>query len=203
MKLVGMLDSPFVRRAFISGRMLGIPFEHQSLSVLRQVEEFRALNPLVKAPTLVFDDGEVMVDSSQIITLFESLAAPGSSLLPAAPADRRRCLQLTGFGLAAAEKALHRVLETRIRPKEARFPEWLARTERQLRDTWAMIDARVGDADWLCGDAPTQADITVAVAWRFTHHSSPGLIADGDFPHVAALAANAETLPAFVAADFT
>ena len=83
MKLVGMLDSPFVRRAFISGRMLGIPFEHQSLSVLRQVEEFRALNPLVKAPTLVFDDGEVMVDSSQIITLFESLAAPGSSLLAA------------------------------------------------------------------------------------------------------------------------
>lgn len=203
MKLVGMLDSPFVRRTFISGRMLGIPFEHQALSVLRHVDEFRAINPLLKAPTLVCDDGEVLVDSSQIITLFESLAAPGTSLLPADPDARRRCLQLTGFGLAAAEKALHRYLETRVRPKETRFPAWLERTERQLSDTWAMIDARVGDADWLCGDAPTQADITVAVAWRFTHHSSPGLIADGDFPHVAALAANAETLPAFVAADFT
>jgi glutathione S-transferase len=31
----------------------------------------------------------------------------------------------------------------------------------------------VGDSDWLCGDRPTQADITVAVAWRFTHYSAP------------------------------
>ena len=63
MKLVGMLDSPFVRRTFISARMLGVPFEHQSLSVFRNFAEFHAINPLVKAPTLVLDDGGVMVDS--------------------------------------------------------------------------------------------------------------------------------------------
>ncbi len=31
MKIVGLLDSPFVRRTVITARMLGIPFEHQSL----------------------------------------------------------------------------------------------------------------------------------------------------------------------------
>jgi len=61
----------------------------------------------------------------------------------------------------------------------------------------------VGQDDWLCGDRPTQADITVAVAWRFTHHTAPGLVDDSDYPHLAGLAAQAEGLPAFRAADFT
>ena len=52
MKIVGLLDSPFVRRSVITARMLGIPFEHQSLSVFRNFDEFHAINPLTKAPTL-------------------------------------------------------------------------------------------------------------------------------------------------------
>lgn len=203
MKLVGMLDSPFVRRSFITARMLGIPFEHQSLSVFRNFAEFHAINPLVKAPTLVLDDGEVMADSSQIIAWFERIAAPGKSLLPADAAGYRRCLQLVGFGLAAAEKSVHRYYETHVRPDTARYPAWVERADGQIRDTYALIDQYVGDADWLCGAAPTQADITVAVAWRFTRFTLPGLADDSDYPHLAALAARAEALPAFIAARFS
>ena len=54
MKLIGMLDSPYVRRTAISLQLLGVPFEHQSLSVFRTYDEFRRINPVVKAPTLVF-----------------------------------------------------------------------------------------------------------------------------------------------------
>jgi len=36
MKLVGMLDSPFVRRVAISFDWLGLRFEHQSLSVFQR-----------------------------------------------------------------------------------------------------------------------------------------------------------------------
>lgn len=203
MKLVGMLDSPFVRRTFISARMLGVPFEHQSLSVFRNFAEFHTINPLVKAPTLVLDDGGVMVDSSLIIDWFERTAAPGKSLLPADAARLQRCLQLTGWGLAAAEKSVQRYYETKVRPEEARSPDWIDRVTGQIRDTYALIDRHVGQDDWLCGDRPTQADITVAVAWRFTHHTAPGLVDDSDYPHLAGLAAQAEGLPAFRAADFT
>jgi glutathione S-transferase len=31
MQLIGMLDSPFVRRVAISLQMLGLPFEHRSI----------------------------------------------------------------------------------------------------------------------------------------------------------------------------
>jgi glutathione S-transferase len=61
MKLIGMLDSPYVRRVAISLQLLGIRFEHQSLSVFGGFDEFRRINPLVKAPTLSCDDGDVLI----------------------------------------------------------------------------------------------------------------------------------------------
>jgi len=37
MQLIGMLDSPFVRRVAISLRLLDLPFEHRFLSVFRHM----------------------------------------------------------------------------------------------------------------------------------------------------------------------
>jgi glutathione S-transferase len=62
MQLVGMLDSPYVRRVAISLRLLGLPFAHRPVSVFSGFEAFRAINPVVKAPTLVCGDGTVLMD---------------------------------------------------------------------------------------------------------------------------------------------
>ena len=75
MQLIGMLDSPYVRRTAISLRLLGQPFEHRSISVFRQFDAFAAINPVVKAPSLVCDDGEVLMDSGLILDYAERLAA--------------------------------------------------------------------------------------------------------------------------------
>ncbi|PTT75208.1 glutathione S-transferase, partial [Pelomonas sp. HMWF004] len=45
MKLIGMLDSPFVRRVAISMRLLGLPFEHAAISVFRGFDQFQQINP--------------------------------------------------------------------------------------------------------------------------------------------------------------
>lgn len=111
MQLIGMLDSPYVRRTAISLRMLGIPFAHRPLSVFRDFDTFRKLNPLVKAPTLVCDDGCVLVDSTLIIDYIETLA--GRSLLPAAPDARRAALRWVGLALVACEKAVQHYYETK------------------------------------------------------------------------------------------
>ncbi|MDO2043826.1 glutathione S-transferase N-terminal domain-containing protein, partial [Escherichia coli] len=55
MQLIGMLDSPFVRRVAIALRLLDLPYEHRPLSVFRNFEAFSLFNPMVKAPTLVLD----------------------------------------------------------------------------------------------------------------------------------------------------
>ena len=85
MKLIGMLDSPYVRRVAISLQLLGLRFEHQSLSVFRGFAEFQGINPVVKAPTLICDDGEVLMDSTLIIEYAEALARP-RTLMPTARA---------------------------------------------------------------------------------------------------------------------
>ena len=60
MKLIGMLDSPYVRRVAVTLQLMGLKFEHQSLSVFSTYDQFRAINPVVKAPTLLADDGTVV-----------------------------------------------------------------------------------------------------------------------------------------------
>lgn len=51
MQLIGMLDSPYVRRVAIAFHELNLPYEHRPLSVFRDVDEYVKINPLIKAPT--------------------------------------------------------------------------------------------------------------------------------------------------------
>ena len=104
MQLIGMLDSPYVRRTAISLRLLGLPFEHRPISVFRQFDEFAAINPVVKAPSLVCDDGEVLMDSGLILEYAERLAAPRASLVPKDVREAQHDLRLTGLALAGVRE---------------------------------------------------------------------------------------------------
>ncbi len=198
MKLIGMLDSPFVRRAAITLKLKGISFEHQSLSVFRNFDEFQSINPLVKAPTLIGDEGWQMVDSSMIIDWAESVGS-GASLMPSEPAARLRTLQLLGLALTACEKSVQIVYEGK-RAESHRDQDWLTRIKDQLTAAYAALEREAsGRNSWLVGDTLTQADITVAVAWGFTQLMQPELIQAADHPALAVLSARAEQLPEFAA----
>lgn len=43
MRLIGMLDSPYVRRTAISMTFLGVPFRHEAVSVFADFEQFRRI----------------------------------------------------------------------------------------------------------------------------------------------------------------
>ncbi|AOJ02294.1 glutathione S-transferase [Burkholderia mayonis] len=203
MKLIGMLDSPFVRRVAISAKLLGLPFEHSSLSVFRQFDAFKSLNPVVKAPTFFIDDGTMLVDSSLIVDYLDRLVAPGRRLMPEDPAARVRALELTGLALAAAEKTVQVVYEHGLRPGDKQHQPWLDRVLGQLDGAYGALEARIaGASGWLVGERITQADVTVAVAWRFTQFMKddyPDLarIEPARYPALAALSARAEALPEF------
>ena len=80
MRLIGLLDSPYVRRVAISLDLMGLPFRHERLSVFRNYDAFSGINPVVKAPTFVTSDGVVLMDSSLILDHLEQLAPPGRRL---------------------------------------------------------------------------------------------------------------------------
>jgi glutathione S-transferase len=204
MRLIGLLDSPYVRRVAISLDMMGLPFRHERLSVFRNCDAFSAINPVVKAPTLVTDDGTVLMDSSLILDHLEQLAPPERRLSPAGLKAHARCQHLAGLALAACEKSVQLVYECTLRPPEKQHRPWIDRVEAQLRAACRLLeddmpqDALHQDGRWLVDDRPCQADVTVAVTWTFTQRALDALILPGDHPRLSQFAARAETLPAFM-----
>ena len=199
MQLIGMLDSPYVRRVAISLQLLELPFEHRSVSVFRDFDEFRRINPVVKAPTLVCDDGTVLMDSGLIVEYAESMA--GRSLMPATPDAHRLALRRLGLALVACEKAVQIVYEGMVRPAEKRHEPWLERIRGQLAAAWSLLEEEAQQQPLLAADGSIdQAGLTTAVTWQFTQQSLPGLVDAARHPALRDFSARAERLPAFVAA---
>lgn len=201
MRLIGMLDSPYVRRVAISLQLLGLPFEHDPLSVFRTFDEFSRVNPVVKAPTLVCDDGTVLLDSQLMLEYAETLARP-RSLLPSALPELVHELRLAGLALAACEKSVSLVYERKLRPPEKRHEPWVQRVTGQLRAAYAELERELARRPLAADAGIGQAGVTVAVAWQFTQRTSPAAAPAAEFPSIAAFSAQAESLPAFLAAPF-
>jgi glutathione S-transferase len=198
MQLIGMLDSAFVRRVAITMHLLDLPFQHRSISVFSTYPQFRAINPVVKAPTLVCDDGVQLMESTLIIDYLEALA--GRSLMPTAIEARRTALRMIGLALAACEKTVQMVHEKRLRPAEKQYAPWEQRIREQLVAALAGLEHAVLDAPPRVDEGIGQDGLTVAVTWRFTQLLVPDTIVPAAFPALAALSARAEQLPAFIAA---
>jgi glutathione S-transferase len=196
-QLIGMLDSPFVRRVAISLRLLGLPFQHRNLSVFRGFDDVRAINPVAKVPTLICDDGFVLVESGLILDHLETLA--GRSLWPAAAAERRRALRIAGLALAACEKSGQIVYE-RWRPADRQLEPWLARLRTQAAGAYAALEEEFASQPLPAEEARlTHAAVASAVAWRFAQLLVPDVATPQAHPALAEFTARAELQPAFVA----
>ncbi|MGB5826310.1 MAG: glutathione S-transferase [Pseudomonas mandelii] len=203
MKLIGMLDSPYVRRVAISARHLGIDLEHESVSVFRHFEHFQQINPVVKAPTLVLDDGEVLIDSTLIIDYLEALAGPGKSLMPGDLTQRLRAWRLIGLGLAACEKSVQLYYERNLRPAEIQYQPWVERVEGQLAAAYSALERELEKQPLANGALIEQDGITLAVAWSFTNLVTPDQVDASRFPRIAEFTAQAEKLEAFISTPIT
>jgi glutathione S-transferase len=200
MRLIGMLDSPYVRRVAISLQLLGLGFEHESLSVFRGFAQFAAINPVVKAPTLVSDEGDVLMDSTLILEYAEALAAGRRSLMPTDLAARRNALRLIGLALAAGDKSVQIVYE-RMRPVDKHHEPWIERVTEQLLAACAALESELARRP-LAADSATigQDGVSVAVMWHFIQQMVAEVVPAARYPALARFSAGAETLAEFRAA---
>lgn len=197
MKLIGMLDSPYVRRVAISLRAMGIPFEHQAVSVLSTVEQFRQINPVIKAPTLICPDGTVLMDSTLILDHAESLIPPPLRQMPRGTMARLRALRLLGLALAGCEKAVQHVYETRLRPPDKQHAPWLERVQGQMRAAFTELEQELAREPLQAGKG--QAAITAAVVWQFVQSMAADVMPGESCPQLHALSRASEALPLFQA----
>jgi len=198
MVLVGMLDSPYVRRCAVSMKLMGVPFEHRPVSVFRHFERFRAINPVVKAPSLICDDGTVLMDSTLILDYVESTVEPARRLTPVQGEPRKEALRINGLALAVAEKCVQMIYEHQQRPPEKRHEPWLQRVESQANAGFVELEKAMKPGRWLQGDRMSAADVVTACVWRFAQFyvKETGVKA-ARYPKLAAHSALAEALPEF------
>lgn len=196
MILIGQYDSPFVRRVAIAMRLYDISFEHRPWSTFGDADRIAAFNPLRRVPTLVRDDGAVLIESSAILDWLDEQAG-AAALLPRAGEPRRAQLHVCALGQGLAEKAVALLYERVLH--EQTSDVWTARCRAQILDTLAVLEnsrAASGAHYWF-GATMGHADVMVACALRFLREAHAGLFDPAAFPQLAALAERCESTAPF------
>jgi glutathione S-transferase len=204
MILVGNYLSPYVRRVAVSLNILGLEFELQDLFVFKAPDTVRELNPVVRIPVLVLDDGTRLIESAAILDEIDQMVGSDRALVPPGGLSRRRVMQLTAMAIASAEKAQWAFYERRVRPEEKVHEPWIEHNERQVIGVFSALDDEVKDIDdeaWIAGTAGiTQADITTSIAFTFAGTVLPRLNLRARFPNLARFVDRCEGLDAFLQA---
>jgi glutathione S-transferase len=197
MILIGMFDSPYVRRVAIAMTLLGLEFEHRNWSVGKDFDRIRGYSPIGRVPALVLDSGEVLAESALILDYLDSLAGPQRALLPAEGGARRQSLRLIGLATGAVDKGITMVMERVFRPEEKRHAPWTDRCRAQAEGALAELEKHCAqrNGQWLVGDAMTLADITLGCNGTYLREAVP--LDLSIYPHLEAHVNRCEALPVF------
>lgn len=197
MILIGQYDSPFVRRVGIAMALYGMAFEHRLWSTFSDADKIRPYNPLTRVPTLVLDNGEVLIESHLILDYLDGLVSPELAMFPRHEPLRHQAFKIAALATGFADKAVSLFYEKRLHQEASRV--WEERCRGQIAATLAVLDADRASrrsAYWM-GDSIGHADIAVTCALRFLAEAHPGMLALTDFPALAADAKRLEALPVF------
>jgi glutathione S-transferase len=196
-RLIGHYDSPFVRRVGVSLHALGMTFERDLLSVFRDAEEMRALNPLVRVPALVLDEGECLIDSAAILDHLDEVVGSERALLPAQGKARRDALQTVALATGLGDKTVAIAYERR-RPSDKIDAGWIDRCRTQQDGALAALETHYASAA-PAGPRLMQPEITVACMLGYIRLRQPDSLRAGRYPRLEALSVRAEADCAFIA----
>lgn len=192
MQLVGRYLSPFVRRVAATLNLYGMEFTSLPLATTTDGAAIMGYNPVGRVPSLILDDGEVLVDSHAILDHLDELAG-AAALTPPGGAERRLVLRATMLGVGAMEKTVQAYYETARRPEALRWAEGAANLQAQAQGGLAALEAMAG-GEFLCLGRLTQADVTAVVALDFAAKVLPAMV-QGRYPGLEALSARLNADP--------
>ena len=197
MILIGQYDSPFVRRVGIALTLYGLPFEHRPWSAFGDADKIRPYNPLTRVPTLVLDDGEVLIESHMILDYLDTRVPAGQRLFPIEEPMRHQALRVAALAGGLGDKIVSLFYERRLHEKVSDL--WVERCRTQIETVLGVLEAdrAARPTAWWFGDRFSHADIAVAVMMRFLGDAHPGLVSPTGFPALASHTAGMEALPVF------
>ena len=204
MKLYSFWRSQASYRVRIALHLKGLPYETITIDLLKGDQfdpAYRSLNPEAAVPTLVEDDGRLLVQSVAILEYIEE-THPEPPILPASPHDRAHSRAIA----AMVAGDVHPLIVPRMRKylqetlgvgEAARvewFRHWMGLGSRAVEELLSR-DPRTGR--FCCGDSPTIADLCL-----IPHFVSASHLYDlnlGDYPTCQRIFENCMELDAFAA----
>jgi glutathione S-transferase len=162
---------------------LGIPFEREELSVVdrsNRPDVLGGLNPALRVPTLVLDDGRAIAESGAILWYF----GEGTRFVPEDAYERAQVLQWMFFEQYDHEPA---IAVTRFWLTYSGRPETFAdRMDERIaagNKALAAMEEHLREREWLVGDPMTLADVAL---YAYTHVAPEGGYDLGRYPAVRA-----------------
>lgn len=197
MILIGQYDSPFVRRVAIAMRLYGLPFEHEPWSTFGDRDRIAEFNPLSRVPTLVLDDGDVVIESAAILDYLDEIAVGKPPLVAQKGIERRQALKICALSTGLADKAVSLLYEGLLRSEKSSV--WVERCETQIARVLDVLENDLAErkSSYWFGDDIGHADIAAACALRFLREAHPSLFNEQKHPALAGLAARCEALAPF------
>jgi glutathione S-transferase len=199
MILIGQYDSPFVRRVAVALQAYGLVYEHWPWSTFGDAEALAAYNPLRRVPTLVLDDGAVLIESWAILDWLDEMVGPARAMTPERGTERREALKVCALATGLNDKMVALIYERVLH--QATSDAWISRCETQVGGVLNVLEAdHTGRPTrfWF-GRHLGHADIAVACAMRFLAEAHPPIHALGRWPALNAHAKRCEALEAFQA----
>jgi glutathione S-transferase len=180
--LYGDLDSGNVYKVRLLLAQLRIRYRRVDTTQNRAepaTAEFRAINPIGKIPTVVFDDGRMLSESGAILFYF----AQGSRFWPRGDWDQAQVMRWMFFEQYSHEPYIavnrHWKLHWPQAEQDAMAERIAANHARGLQ-ALGVMEQQLASADWLAGGC-TIADIAL---YAYTHTAEEGGFDLGPYPGI-------------------
>jgi glutathione S-transferase len=177
---------------------VGLAYERRTVDVVdrsNRPELLGALNPALRVPTLVLDDGRPLAESGAILWYL----GEGTRFVPADAYERAQVLQWMFFEQYDHEPAIAVArfwLSYSGHPDEHRdqLPEWHKQGNRAL----AAMESHLAGRTWLVGEQMTLADIAL---YAYTHVADEGGFDLEPYPKIRAWLERVSSEPGHVPID--
>ena len=199
MILIGQYDSPFVRRVAVTLHHYHMPFTRNPLSVFADKKAVQAINPLLRVPILILEDGETLIDSNAIIDHLDHVAGQVRAMTPGNGPERRKVLQICAVSTGISDKVVALYFERTFHETGHVSKNLDARLSSQIKTSLEWLEHDCGNP-WFIDNKMTQADITIGCMLSHLKLRLPEFFPADKYPKLHALSRHCEMKEEFAEA---
>jgi glutathione S-transferase len=174
--LIGSLTSPYVRKVRVALSEKKVEYVFKLEDTWANDSDLAKINPLLKVPCLIFEDGFVVVDSRVIVEHID-IISPVAKLIPQTGRQRIEIKTIEALADGILDACVNVRLEQTdmIRTDGERCQAWVDRNLRRVHGTLDHLENKMSDkTPYFIGSTISLGDIAVSVAlgyldFRFPH----------------------------------